>query len=44
MFERQNMEQEMDDDFDTLAIKHIAYDRFSVGADTWLGTWGSNGA
>jgi phage major head subunit gpT-like protein len=43
MFERQNMEQEMDDDFDTLAIKHIGYDRFSVGADTWFGAWGSNG-
>lgn len=44
MFERQTMEQEMDDDFDTLAIKHIGYDRFSVGADTWTGTWASNGA
>lgn len=43
MFERQAMEQEMDDDFDTLAIKHIGFGRFSVGADTWIGTWGSNG-
>lgn len=44
MFERSKMEDDMDDDFDTRATKFLGITRFSVGADTWTGTWGSNGA
>lgn len=44
MFERSAMEDDMDDDFDTRATKFLGITRFSVGADTWPGVWGSNGA
>jgi hypothetical protein len=43
MFERERMEDDMDDDFDTRATKFLGITRFAVGADTWIGTWGSNG-
>lgn len=44
MFERAKMEDDMDDDFDTRAVKFLGITRFSVGADSWPGTWASNGA
>jgi phage major head subunit gpT-like protein len=43
-FERAKMEDDMDDDFDTRATKFLAITRFAVGADSWFGTWASNGA
>lgn len=40
---RENLEEDFSDDFDTRTIKQIATMRFSTGATTWIGTWGSNG-
>lgn len=40
---RENLEEDFSDDFDTRTIKQIATMRFSTGATNWLGTWGSNG-
>lgn len=40
---RENLEEDFSDDFDTRTIKQIATMRFSTGATTWYGTWGSNG-
>jgi hypothetical protein len=40
---RENLEEDFSDDFDTRTIKQIATMRFSTGATHWLGTWGSNG-
>lgn len=40
---REDLEEDFSDDFDTRTIKQIATMRFSTGATNWLGTWGSNG-
>jgi hypothetical protein len=40
---RENLEEDFSDDFDTRTIKQIATMRFSTGATNWIGTWGSNG-
>jgi hypothetical protein len=42
-YNRHPLSQDMDDDFDTQALKHIAFQRFSAGAKTWLGLWGTSG-
>lgn len=42
-FWRRQLDVDYADDFDTRSIKQIAYQRFSVGATVWEGTWGSNG-
>lgn len=42
-FWRHKPDADYDDDFDTGAMKTKSTMRFSVGATTWLGTWGSNG-
>lgn len=41
--DRESLEEDFSDDFDTRTIKQIATMRFSTGATTWMGTWGSNG-
>ena len=43
VFERKQLDEDYDDDFDTDATKQKAKMRFSVGASHWMGTWGSNG-
>lgn len=42
-FEREALDDDYADDFDTRSVKVATYMRFSVGATTWYGTWGSNG-
>jgi hypothetical protein len=42
-FTRRALDEDYADDFDTRSIKQIAFERFSVGATNWYGTWGSNG-
>lgn len=42
-FRRHAIDTDYDDDFDTRSLKQITFMRFSVGATSWLGTWGSNG-
>jgi hypothetical protein len=42
-FTRRSLDEDYADDFDTRSIKQIAFMRFSVGATSWMGTWGSNG-
>jgi hypothetical protein len=42
-FERDPLDEDYADDFDTMSLKERAYMRFSVGADSWMGVWGSNG-
>ncbi len=42
-FDRRALDEDYADDFDTRSIKQIAFMRFSVGATSWMGTWGSNG-
>lgn len=42
-YDRAPLAQDFDDDFDTRAVKHVAFQRFSAGAENWLGLWGSNG-
>jgi len=42
-FMRRALDEDYADDFDTRSIKQIAFMRFSVGATTWIGTWGRNG-
>jgi hypothetical protein len=37
---REPLEDDFSDDFDTRTVKQIAFMRFSVGATNWLGTWG----
>lgn len=44
MFERMTEDYDMDDDFDTKAIKVSSIERYSVGADNWIGVYGANGA
>lgn len=41
---RENLEEDFSDDFDTRTIKQICTMRFSTGVTTWIGTFGSNGA
>jgi hypothetical protein len=40
---REPLDEDFADDFDTRSIKQVSFMRFSVGATTWVGTWGSNG-
>jgi hypothetical protein len=40
---RKELDEDFSDDFDTRSIKQISFMRFSVGATSWIGTWGSNG-
>lgn len=40
---REDLEEDFSDDFDTRTVKQIATMRFSTGATNWLGAWGSNG-
>lgn len=40
---RHELDEDFSDDFDTRSIKQISFMRFSVGALSWMGTWGSNG-
>lgn len=42
-FNRRDLDEDFADDFDTRSIKQLSFMRFSVGATTWVGTWGSNG-
>lgn len=42
-YNRSPLAQDFDDDFDTRSLKHVALQRFSAGAENWLGIWGSNG-
>lgn len=42
-FTRKSLDEDFADDFDTRSIKQISFMRFSSGATSWLGTWGSNG-
>lgn len=42
-FTRRSLDEDYADDFDTRSLKAIAFMRFSAGATTWMGTWGSNG-
>lgn len=42
-FWRYKPDNAYDDDFDTGAMKTKSTMRFSAGATTWIGTWGSNG-
>jgi len=42
-FNRMEADFDMDDDFDTKAIKVSCIERYSAGADSWIGTFGSNG-
>lgn len=42
-FDRHPIDTDYDDDFDTRATKVITFQRFSAGATSWVGTWGSNG-
>ena len=42
-FWRRALDEDYSDDFDTLSLKHIAFMRFSVGATSWQGVWGTSG-
>lgn len=42
-FDRHPIDTDYDDDFDTRATKMVTFQRFSAGATSWIGTWGSNG-
>lgn len=42
-FDRHPIDTDYDDDFDTRATKMLTYQRFSAGATSWVGTWGSLG-
>jgi len=42
-FWRKQLDERFSDDFDTYSIKQVSGMRFSVGATSWIGTWGSNG-
>jgi hypothetical protein len=42
-FDRHPIDTDYDDDFDTRATKMITFQRFSAGATSWMGTFGSNG-
>jgi phage major head subunit gpT-like protein len=40
---RKELDEDFSDDFDTFSIKQLSRMRFSYGATSWMGTWGSNG-
>jgi phage major head subunit gpT-like protein len=42
-FDRHPIDTDYDDDFDTRSTKMMTFQRFSAGATSWVGTWGSNG-
>lgn len=42
-FTRRSLDEDFADDFDTRSIKQISFMRFSAGATSWFGSWGSNG-
>jgi hypothetical protein len=42
-FDRHPIDTDYDDDFDTRSTKVLTFQRFSAGATSWIGTWGSNG-
>ena len=42
-FDRHPIDTDYDDDFDTRSTKMITFQRFSAGATSWVGVWGSNG-
>ena len=42
-FWRQQLDEDFADDFDTRSVKQVSFMRFSVGATSWIQTWGSNG-
>jgi Mu-like prophage major head subunit gpT len=42
-FWRQRLDEDFADDFDTRSVKQVSFMRFSVGATSWIGVWGSNG-
>lgn len=42
-YRREGISTDMDDDFDTDALKQKTRTRFSVGPANWINTWGSNG-
>lgn len=42
-FDRHPIDTDYDDDFDTRATKVLTFQRFTAGATSWYGTWGSNG-
>lgn len=42
-FDRHPIDTDYDDDFDTRSTKMVTFQRFSAGATSWVGTWGSNG-
>lgn len=42
-FTRRALDEDYADDFDTRSIKQLAFMRFSVGATSWMGTFGSDG-
>lgn len=42
-FDRHPIDTDYDDDFDTRSTKVLTFQRFSAGATSWVGTWGSNG-
>jgi hypothetical protein len=42
-FDREPLEEDFSDDFDTRSVKQISTMRFSTGVTSWIGTWGSNG-
>ena len=42
-FDREMLDEDFSDDFDTRSIKQISFYRASDGATSWIGTWGSNG-
>lgn len=42
-FDRDPLDEDYADDFDTRSLKEMCYMRFSVGATSWMGVFGSNG-
>lgn len=42
-FDRHPIDTDYDDDFDTRSTKMLTFQRFTAGATSWVGTWGSNG-
>ena len=42
-FWRKQLDEDFSDDFDTRSVKQVSFMRFSVGATSWVGCWGSNG-
>ena len=42
-FDRHPIDTDYDDDFDTRSTKMVSFQRFSAGATSWYGTYGSNG-